>query len=129
MCVHMVLYLPFEVFAHWTVNTAAELQAGKAPHADISVTEAERCTRRSEHLLYLQRRQRALLAAFDAEHDRLARLAKLLREVASGGGALPRQVRGTRTLCSQTSQADRVHLLVSPAHKVQLAILVAEDCS
>ncbi len=54
----------------------------------------ERGTRRSEHLLYLQRRQRALLAAFDAEHGRLARLAKVLREAASGGGALPRQVRG-----------------------------------
>ena len=73
----------------------------------MSATEAERGTRRSEHLLYLQRRQRALLAAFGAEHGRLARLAKVLREVDSGGGALPSQVRVIRAATYSSISCDQ----------------------
>ena len=37
------------------------MQAAKQPHKDISDQEAERAVRLSEHLLYIQRQQRALL--------------------------------------------------------------------
>ena len=72
------------------------LQAGKSPHCDVSAVEVERGTRRSEHLLYLQRRQRALLAALGAEHGRMARLATVLRSLGAGNGALPGQASSSR---------------------------------
>ena len=68
------------------------VQAGKAPHTDISMAEVEGATRRCEHLLYLQRRQRAALGSTARQHGRLLRLASTLRDLAAGQGSLPDQV-------------------------------------
>ena len=42
-------------------TSLTSMQAAKQPHKDISDQEAERAVRLSEHLLYIQRQQRALL--------------------------------------------------------------------
>jgi len=57
-------------------------QACKAPHADIAAAEAEAAARLCEHLLHLQRRQRAFLGRAGA---RLARLRAAAQAVAAFG--------------------------------------------
>jgi hypothetical protein len=71
-------------------------QACKAPHADIAAAEAEAAARLCEHLLHLQRRQRAFLGRAGARLARLRAAAEALaafgapgaaREPAPAGGA------------------------------------------
>lgn len=54
-------------------------QAAKAPHNDISQQEVERAVRLCEHLLYLQRQQRASLKRSSEVHANLAACKTLLQ--------------------------------------------------
>lgn len=58
------------------------VQACKEPHADIATGEAEAAARLCEHLLHLQRRQRAYLGRLGA---RLARVRALASALAAFG--------------------------------------------
>ena len=53
-------------------------QAAKQPHQDVSSQEAERAVRLSEHLLYLQRQQRAALRTAAEFYDVFGQLEFLL---------------------------------------------------
>lgn len=70
----------------WTCRDQGHLhaQACKAPHADIAAAEAEAAARLCEHLLHLQRRQRAYLGRLGA---RLARVCALAGTLAAFGRA------------------------------------------
>ena len=54
------------------------MQASKAPSKDLSGREVAAAERFSEHLLFLQRQQRAFLSGLGQEHARLSALADLL---------------------------------------------------
>lgn len=68
------------------------LQAAKRPSEDLSGGEVESAVRLSEHLLHLQRSQRASLAAAASAHGDLRRLAAVTGSLADGR-PLPPQVR------------------------------------
>ena len=70
----------------------AALQASKAPSKDLSGREVTAAERFSEHLLFLQRRQRAFLSSLGHAHVRLSALADLLSAFAEAEH-IPDQVR------------------------------------
>ena len=67
------------------------LQASKAPSKDLSAREIAAAERFSEHLLFLQRHQRAFLFGLGAAHARLLALANLLSAFADAD-SIPEQV-------------------------------------
>ncbi len=67
------------------------LQASKTPSKDLSPREVAAAERFSEHLLYLQRAQRAFLSGLSGTHARLLVLANLLGTFADAGST-PDQV-------------------------------------
>ena len=66
-------------------------EVAAAPSKDLSTREAEAAVRLCEHLLYLQRTQRASLRQAFAVHAELAGLASALEALAANGGSLPKQ--------------------------------------
>ena len=67
------------------------LQASKAPSKDLSAREIAAAERFSEHLLFLQRHQRAFLSGLGIAHARLLALANLLSAFADAD-SIPDQV-------------------------------------
>ena len=68
-----------------------QLQASKAPSKDLSAREIAAAERFSEHLLFLQRHQRAFLFGLGVAHARLLALANLLSAFADAE-SIPEQV-------------------------------------
>ena len=66
------------------VNLLPWPQAAKAPHHDISSLEVESSVRFSEHLLYIQRRQRRTLGNLGQQASQLRDLCTVLAELQDG---------------------------------------------
>ena len=58
------------------------MQASKAPNSDLSAREIAAAERFSEHMLFLQRQQRAFLSNLGHAHRRLLGLASLISSFA-----------------------------------------------
>lgn len=81
------------------------MQASKAPNKDLSAREIAAAERFSEHLLFLQRQQRAFVAGLGHAHGRLITIANLISSFANAD-SVPDQVR--HTLSAQHSQSSDI---------------------
>ena len=85
-------------------SEACMLQASKAPSKDLSAREIAATERFSEHLLFLQRHQRAFLSGLGIANARLLALANLLSAFADAD-SIPDQVPHCRSFSFDPQQS------------------------